>query len=171
MRFSFICIISALFLISCGNKDASAKRINSIPDLPFHKAKDAKEYADLILKCVITNREKPLASQFTDLSAIDLRELEKFVSMYSTGIGGRSDWEKFDIYALSDTKNLSKGFDYAWLEPKGRLGIQIYILPKLDKSGRFSLHEIEFRSRIDVMQSMGFPHGPINDYKKLNFNW
>ena len=171
MRFLASIFILSLLAISCGDSGDSDSGRKAFTDLPFEKAADAKEYADLVIKSIKTNRDKPVAQEFTDNKGVDISKLRRMVGMYSTGITGRRDWEEYDIYELSDNKDASKGFDYAWLEPQGRLGMQIYVLPKQDETGRFTLEKLEFRSRIDVMESYGFPDGKISDYKKLNFKW
>jgi hypothetical protein len=171
MRILIIFILVSVLSISCGDNSGSDSGRKSFSDLPFEKASDAKEYADLVLKAIRTNRDKPVAQEFTDNKNVDQYQLKRMVGMYSTGITARSDWEEYDIYALSDKKDASKGFDYAWLEPKGRLGMQIYVLPTQDETGRFTIDKLEFRSRIDVMESFGFPSGEITDYKKLDFKW
>lgn len=168
MRLSFFVLIISVLWVSCGG---SSDGRSSIADLPFEQAKTAKEYADLVLKSIKTNRDKPLAMEFTNPDEINHYQLKRTVGMYSTAMGGRDDWQYYDLYEQSNKKDQSKGFDYAWLEPKGRLGLQIYILPTQDESGRFSIEKLEFRSRIDVMESKGFPHGEIDDYKKLDFKW
>ena len=170
MRLSFFPLFLACILLSCSNGGSdSGRRI--FEDLPFERAENSKEYADIIIKSIRTNRNKPILQEFSDQKKVDAFQLRRIVSMYSTALSGREDWEEYDIYDLSKKKDMSKGFDFAWLEPKGRLGMQIFVLPKQDKSGRFSLEKLEFRSRIKVMESKGFPHGKIGDYKKLDFEW
>ena len=168
MRTLFSFLILYLFLISCGS---SNQRRPLIKDLPFGKAKDAKEYADVVLKSIKSNRDKPLVFEMKNPDAINHYQLKRFVGMYSTAMIGRDDWQEYDIYAQSKNKDQSNGFDYAWLEPKGRLGLQIYILPKQREKGEYYIEKLEFRSRIDVMESGGFPDGEISNYKKLDFNW
>ena len=160
--------ILLLALMACGG--SKKEEFKYIEDLPFHKAEDAKAYADLILKSIRTNRELPIWQEFIDNDQISKDTLGMFVGMYSTGIGGRSDWEFIDVYGDSESKDGSKGFDYAWLDPSGRLGMQIKILPKGTANG-FDLDRIEFRSRLDVVDSRAFPGGIINDYEKLEYDW
>ena len=169
MKFLFAGLLLSLFLFSCGNDDSGNRQMN-IQDLPYHRAVDAKTYADLILKTIRTNRDRPLAREFAHGTPLNRVQLNRIVGMYSTGIGGRKDWQYYDFYELGDKTDQTGGFDYAWLDPKGRLGIQIFILPKLEGE-RFVLDKIEFRSRIDVMESVAFPGGPIDDYKKINYDW
>ncbi|MDG2448166.1 MAG: hypothetical protein P8M34_00960 [Saprospiraceae bacterium] len=171
MRVLAITSLISFMLLSCGGSSVSDSGRKTFNDLPFEKADNAKDYADLILKSIRTNRDKPIAQEFTNNKEVDLVQLRRMVGMYSTGLTGRSDWEEYDIFAESNKKDFSNGFDYAWLEPKGRLGMQIYILPKQNESGRFTLEKLEFRSRINVIESFGFPAGKINDYKKLDFKW
>lgn len=170
MRISFLLVLATLFLMSCGDSASDSGR-KTYKDLPFEKANTAKEYADLILHSIRTNRDKPIAQEFTDNKNVDEFQLRRLVGMYSTGITGRTDWDEFDLHELSKAKDFSNGFDYAWLEPKGRLGMQIYIKPVKGDNGRFTLEKLEFRSRIEVMESKAFPGGPIDNYKKLDFNW
>ena len=142
-----------------------------INDLPFHKASDAKEYADLILKAIRTNRDIPIGQEY-DLAGIsvDSDRLNELIGMYSTGIGGRDDWNFYDIHSEAESVEGIKGFDYAWLDPKGRLGIQLYIQPISTETG-FALELLEFRSRLSVMDSEAVPGGEINDYKKIDYDW
>ncbi|MEE9373311.1 MAG: hypothetical protein V3V00_09690 [Saprospiraceae bacterium] len=170
MRITFTALFLAFALLSCGDSSTDSGR-RTFKGLPFEKATDAKQYADLIIQSIRTNRNKPIAQEFTDNNTVDLFQLRRLVGMYSTGMTGRSDWQEIDLYEQSNDKGVSKGFDYAWLEPKGRLGMQIYILPVQDKNGRFTIEKLEFRSRIEVIESFGFPEGKIDDYKKLNFRW
>ena len=167
MRILFFLLIIASFLISC---DSSSSR-KEYEGLPFAEAATGKEYSDLIIKAIKTNRDKPIAEEFSNTLKIDEFQLRRLVGMYSTGITGRSDWKEYDIHDLSKEKDTSNGFDYAWLEPHGRLGMQIFVLPIQNKNGRFTLQKLELRSRIDVMESMAFPSAEISNYKKINFNW
>jgi len=163
-------ILGVIFVTSaCSDKGADGRK--SYRDLPFETAENAKDYADLILQSIKTNRDKPIFQEFSKDSNVNAFELKKYVGMYSTGIIGRDDWLEYDIHEFIGEKDLTKGFDFAWLEPSGRLGMQIFILPKQEESGRFALEKLEFRSRIEVMDSKGFPHGDIGDYKKLNVKW
>lgn len=159
-------VVSIFFLMACGGGD----NYKSISDLPFKKAESAKAYADLIIKSIRTNREEPVYQEFESKEGINLTEVQKFVQMYSTGIGGRDDWEYIDVYRDSENKDDKNGFDYAWLDPNGRLAMQIRVIPAGTASG-FKLGKIEFRSRMEVMDSKAFPGGDINDYEKLNYDW
>lgn len=169
MRILVFALSFTFILLSCGDKGSSDSGRKVFSDLPFEKATDAKQYADLIIKSIRTNRDKPIAQEFTDNKSVDEFQLRRMVGMYSTGITGRKDWDEVDLFEVSKKKDATKGFDYAWLEPKGRLGMQIFVLPKQEENGRFTIEKLEFRSRIDVMESFGFPQGEISDYKKLNY--
>jgi hypothetical protein len=171
LRIVFSFLVLSTFLLSCDSDTTSSGKKPFIKDLPFSKAKDAKEYADLVLKSIKSNRDKPLVFEMKNPDAINHYQLKRFVGMYSTALIGRDDWQEYDIYAQSKNKDQSIGFDYAWLEPKGRLGLQIYILPKQRETGEYFIDKLEFRSRIDVMECRGFPGGEISNYKKLDFNW
>jgi len=165
MKYLALLLLSALML-SCGSK--GKKKV--IEDLPFHKASDAKEYADLILKAIRTDRDEPIQQEYADKNGINADSLRLIVGMYSSAIRGRSDWEYIDVYGDSEVKNDRNGFDYAWLDQSGRLGIQIKIEPQGTSSG-FQLKRIAFRSRLDVMESKAFPGGKISDYEKLEYDW
>jgi len=143
---------------------------DEIADLAFTKAEDGKQYADLILRALKTNRKQPIYDQLQNRDEVNLVEFNRWISMYSTGITGRKDWEFRDIYVENKAKGESKVYDYAWLDPKGRLGIQIGIVPiKTDKG--YKLDKLELRSRLDVMESVSIPGGEIENYKKLEYNW
>ncbi len=158
-------------LVSCQNKsNDQAIKAKVITDLPFTSATHSKEYADIVIKSIKTNRHNPVAAEFINPSDIDLSNLKKIVNLYSSGIGGRDDWEFVDIYETSMTTTEEKGYDYVWLDPKGKLGLQIYVEPiKTDKTYR--LNKLEFRSRIDILETAAFPAAQIDDYKKLEYNW
>ena len=160
-------IIPVFFLISCGGNSNDYKVID---DLPFNKAGNAKEYADVVLKAIRTNREIAVQQEFADPTSIQKDSLGMFVGMYSTAISGRDDWEFIDVYKDASNKDDSDGFDYAWLDPSGRLGLQIKIIPVGTSKG-FDLERIEFRSRLDVVDSRAFPGGKISDYEKLDYDW
>ena len=164
----YIILSITFFLVSCGG--SSTTEYKYIDDLPFHEANDAKEYADVILKSIRTNRDFPIWQEFVDNSGFTADTLKMFVSMYSTGIGGRDDWQFIDVYGDSEKKDDSKGFNYAWLDPADRLAMQIKIIPKGTANG-FDLERIEFRSRLDVVHSRAFPGGVIDDYEKLEYDW
>ncbi len=158
-------------LLACGGKvEIAPKAVKVITDLPFEKAQSAKEYADVVLKAIKTNRNGPLQAQFVDPDKIDAIRFKEIITMYSSGIGGREDWEYIDLLETSNASDPNGGFDYAWLDPKGRLGLQIYIEPKKTEKG-FELNNLEFRSRIDILETIAFPKAEIEDYKKLEFNW
>ena len=157
-----------LFLMSCSG--SGEKTYKYIDDLPFNQAQDAKEYADIVLKSIRTNRDFPIWQEFTNTYQFTADTLKMWVSMYSTGIGGRDDWQFIDVYADSETKDMSNGFNYAWLDPSDRLAMQIKIVPKGTADG-FDLERIEFRSRLDVVHSRAFPGGIIDDYEKLDYDW
>jgi len=168
-----IALIGIILLASCGGKveeTISGGDQKEIKDLPFAKASSAKEYADIVLRAIRTNRDKPLYQELADPAGIDTEYFNSMIGMYSTGVIGRSDWDFRDVHAENEGKNKTAGFDYAWLDPRGRLGIQIYVQPVL-KDGRYKLEKLELRSRLDVMKSVAFPGGEVEDYKKLAFNW
>ena len=164
----------SLFLIfqSCGGSSATGvSGVKEVADLPFASATSAKEYADIVLKSIRTNRDKPLQNQFKTGEPINFVKLKRLVNMYSTGIGGRDDWDYFDFFELSESKDQTKGFDFAWLDQKGRLGLQIFIKPQKD-GDQFYIDQIEFRSRLEVIESVSFPSGKeLDDYKKINYDW
>lgn len=163
---SVLCLLFASCQASLNNP-----RELVISDLPFHKASNAKEYADFVLKAIRTNRDIPINQEF-ELAEISVNgdRLNEVIGMYSTGIGGRDDWNFYDIHSEAASLKGIKGFDYAWLDPKGRLGIQIYIQPVSTENG-FALELLELRSRLSVMDSEAFPGGEISDYKKIDYDW
>lgn len=166
----FAGILLAVLATSCGGEGKEAKKM-VIEDLPFNKAESAKEYADLVLKAIKTSREKPLKDEFGPEKAVNIVQLNRIVSMYSSGIGGRKDWDFHDFHELSKSTDQSQGFDYAWLDQKGRLGIQIFIKPAHDGKA-YHIESMDFRSRLDVMESVTFPTGEsIENYKKINYDW
>jgi len=57
MRYIVI-IIGILLMGACKDSSDTGKKV--IDDLPFAKAETAKAYADLILKSIRTNRDKPI---------------------------------------------------------------------------------------------------------------
>ncbi len=167
MKYIILSIIS-ISLFACGNGGTPGKKM--IDDLPFHKAEDAKAYADLILKAIRTNRHLPVYHELVGANKIDVDSVDYFVSMYSTGIGGRDDWDFIDVYGDSEVKQDNNEYEYAWLDPNGRLGIQIKIIPEGTSNG-FNLKKIEFRSRLNVMRSQAFPGGKISNYEKIEYDW
>ena len=164
----YICLTLVVLVLACGGKDSN--EIKRIKDLPFHEAKDAKSYADVVLKAIRTDRDLPVWQEFSDNTNVNKDSLHLIVSMYSTGIRGRDDWEYIDVYGDSEEKDDANGFNYAWLDQNGRLGIQIKIVPKGTSNG-FELERIDFRSRLSVMESRAFPGGPIENYEKLEYDW
>ena len=154
----------------CACKQDSDTRKKVIDDLPFAKAESAKAYADLILKSIRTNRDRPLYDEYADPSEISPDSLDYYISMYSTGIGGREDWEFIDVAAGSENELKAKAFDYAWLDPSGRLGIQIKVVTGGEK-GAYILDRLELRSRLDVMTSRSIPGGVISNYEKIDYDW
>lgn len=165
MIFTILC----LTLWSC-QSDKSAK-VHVIEDLPFAHSKEAKIYADLILKAIRTNRPKVLFDQFGHEAALNRVQFNRIASMYSTGISGREDWEFHDFHQLGGRTDQSKSFHYAWLDPHGRLGLQIYINTGHNGS-RYYIENIDFRSRLEVMESISFPSGnEIEDYFKIPHSW
>jgi len=164
-----VIIMSIALFCACGqSKDTSKKKV--IDDLPFAKAESAKAYADLILKSLRTNRDRPLHSEYSDVTSVNADSLDYYISMYSTGIGGREDWEFIDVAAGSSSSVDADSFDYAWLDPNGRLGIQIRILTAGDK-GSYSLEKLELRSRLEIMKSRALPGGSISNYEKIDYDW
>jgi len=164
-----VIIISIALLCACGQSaDTNKKKV--IDDLPFAQAKNAKTYADLIIKSIRTNRDKPIHQEYSDPSSVNADSLDYYISMYSTGIGGREDWEYIDVYEGSDKTNDTGAYDYAWLDPSGRLGIQIKVTTK-ENNGSFSLEKLEMRSRLDVMRSRAIPGAFISNYEKIDYDW
>ncbi|MFT4567544.1 MAG: hypothetical protein ACI9FN_002511 [Saprospiraceae bacterium] len=168
-------VVFSLFLLCFFSCDSKVPSIipsgnNEIDDLPFSKVEDGKAYADLILRALSTNRKQPIYDQMIDRNDINVLDFNRWISMYSTGITGRKDWEFRDIYEENDRKKKGEGYDYAWLDPKGRLGLQVNILPIKTDNG-YKVKKMEFRSRLEIMESIAIPGGEIEDYKKLNYNW
>lgn len=167
---SLILVVFLTILVSCASDNQNPRDL-VIDDLPFNTAKDAKTYSDLVFKAIRTNRTKAIAQEF-QINGIDIDEdrLTTLVSMYSSGIGGRDDWQFYDFHAMSEEEKSVDGFDYAWLDPSDRLGIQIFIVVNR-KAEKYFLERLEFRSRLDVMDSWAFPGGEIDDYKKIEYDW
>ncbi len=165
-----IVFISAAYMSSCGGSGQNPREL-IIDDLPFHRVNSTKAYSDLILKAIRTNRDKPILQEF-ELSGIEVdpERLNQLVGMYSSAIGGRDDWNFFDFAVLGQKPESQLGFNYAWLDQSDRLGIQIYIEVEEEEAG-FRLRLIELRSRLDVLESMAFPGGQIEDYKKIDYDW
>jgi len=162
IKLFFTFLISA-FIIGCGSSDSSN---NMIKDLAFQKAQTSKEYSDLILKAVRTSRGKVVFDQLNDKAEIDFKRLNYIVNAYSQSVGN-SKWEYEDYYAEHEGEpGKGKGYDYTWYDKRGRIAIQVNILPT-GTSKQFKLDKIEFRSRIDILESEAFPGGEIDDYKKL----
>ncbi|MEL6122941.1 MAG: hypothetical protein AAFR14_04410 [Bacteroidota bacterium] len=161
-------------MASCTNKseEGSATVVDvEIKDLPFEAAQTPKEFADIVLKAIKTNRDRPIFKQLVDSEQLDYEYFNSMIGMYSTGIGGRDDWEFRDVHDETGAAKDATGFDFAWLDPRDRLGIQIYIEP-VKQGDRYFLRRLELRSRLEVMRSISFPDGAeISDYKKLDFNW
>ena len=167
----FIVFVFVILLVSCDKKVPDIISGDSeIADLAFSKAKDGKQYADLILRALKTNRKQPIYDQLANRDDVSIVEFNRWISMYSTGISGRKDWEFRDLYVENKTEGETNVYDYAWLDPKGRLGLQIGIVPSKTDDG-YRLDKIELRSRLDVMESVSIPGGAIDNYKKLNYNW
>lgn len=160
----FLSFIVLFVLCGCGN-NSPVKSISQ-SDLKFDQAKDAKSYSDMILKAVRTNRDKVVFEQFAKGISIDDKRLDVQVNAYSQSFG-KKEWEYRDEFDLSGSKDMTKGFDYSWYDKRGRIAMQINVLPE-NSDGKFKLKKLEFRSRIDVLDSEAFPGGPINDYKKIN---
>ena len=170
-KLCLLTLFSSFLILSCGSQGGNDRSKLVIEDLPFDEAETAKDYADLVLKAIKTNREKPVKNEFAVDAPLNLVKLNRIVGMYATGIGGRSDWDFHDFHELSGSTDQSQGFDYAWLDQKGRLGIQIFIMPKHDGK-EYYIDKLEFRSRLEVMESVSFPTGEdIEDYKKINYDW
>jgi hypothetical protein len=163
----FLGFVITIVLFSCGGDSAARK---TIEDLPFRKAENPKAYADLILKAIRTDRDDPIYTEFKDRSDIDADSLMQFIGMYSSAIRGRDDWDYVDVHGDGDLTKDIDGYDYAWLDQSGRLGLQIKVFPEGSAQG-FRLKRIEFRSRLDVVHSQAFPGGMISDYKKLDYDW
>lgn len=162
--FFFLSLIT--LLIACGgNTNTNTPKIK---DLAFENSATSKEYADLIVKTVRTNRDKVLFNQFTDSKDINPEQLNLMVKTYAQAFGDKKKaWEFVDYYAENGGEPSGKeGYDYTWYDERGRIAIQINVLPKGSSNG-FTLEKLEFRSRIDVLDSEAFPGGPIGDYKKL----
>lgn len=170
---NYLYIVALFFcLLACDSKSSGLVSTSNsqIDDLPFQAAEHPKQYADLILRALKTNRKQPIYDQMLDRAEINVLDFNRWISMYSTAITGRNDWEFRDIYEENNKKIKDNGFDYAWLDPKGRLGLQVYILPEKIDNG-YKVRKIEFRSRLEVMESIAIPGGEIDNYKKLNYNW
>jgi len=157
--------LGVFLLASCDSSmKVDGKKV--ISDLAFHKATSVKEYSDLVLRAIKTNRDKVVLSELGELP-IDPVELNKIVSAYSQSIGSKG-WEFSDIEAEKDMQDFTDGIDYNWHDKRGRIAVQINIKaqPKENQNG-FNLNKIEFRSRLDILPSFAFPGGEIPDYKKM----
>lgn len=168
MRY-YVIIFAALLLGSCGSSSEGGKK-KVIEDLPFAKAESAKAYADLVIRALRTNRDKPIYDELIDATSVNPDSLDYYISMYSTGIGGRDDWEFVDVFEGSNKSNDTGAYDYAWLDPSQRLGIQIKVFTKKNE-GSYGLEKLELRSRLDVMKSRAIPGSAISNYEKLDYDW
>lgn len=163
MRSLVFLILSITLLISCKD-DGSGKKYNNIDDLAFHEAKDSKAYTDLILRAIRTNRDKVVATQFVENVTIDDVKLNQVIGSYSQAIG-RKEWDYVDNFEDSGKTSADGGYDYTWYDKKGRIGMQIHV-KSTKEGGLEKIEKMEFRSRIDALESEAFPGGEISDYKK-----
>lgn len=165
IRVVFSLFLMVILTASCDNSmKVDGKKV--ISDLAFHKAETVKEYSDLVLRAIKTNRDKVVLGELDKLN-ISPVELNKIISAYSQSIGSK-DWDFSDVEAEDDIKDLTDGIDYNWHDKRGRVAIQINIQADPKSSGQgFDLKKIEFRSRLDVLPSFAFPGGEIPDYKKM----
>lgn len=153
-------ILLSITIFGCDNSmKIDGKKV--IADLSFHKCETEKEFTDLILKAIKTNRDKVVFEQLGEYS-IDSKELNKVISAYSQSIGSR-DWE---LQEVESKENFANGVDYNWLDKKGRTAIQINIKSS-QVNNSYILDRLEFRSRLDILPSFAFPGGEISDYKKI----
>ncbi len=159
--FSFILCLS-IFAVACSS-DTKSKPVS---DLAFESASSAKAYADMVITALKTDRDKVIMDQFFDKSEVDAYQLNKTVKTYAQSIGSkRSTW---DYLGAEESPLTDNGYDYTWYDQRGRIAIQINVLPVTNaKKSQYKLQKIEFRSRIDVLESEAFPGGEISDYKKL----
>ncbi len=166
MKYTLYILVASLMFISCG--DSATSKTSKIKDLAFEDVSNANEYADLIIKTLRTNRDKVIYSEFDSKEGIDANKLNTMVKTYAQAIGEkRKVWEFVDYYKENGGEPADgQGYDYTWYDERGRIAIQINILPKGSSTG-FSLDKLEFRSRIEILESEAFPGGAINDYKKI----
>jgi len=157
--------VAILLATSCDNS-ATVDGKKVIRDLAFHEVKSVKEYSDLILRAIKTNRDKVVLDEFGDLK-VDPAELNRIISAYSQSIGSKG-WDFSDVESDEEIQDFNDGIDYNWHDKRGRIAVQINIQadPKDNRKG-FTLDKIEFRSRLDVLPSYSFPGGEIPDYKKM----
>lgn len=167
IRHIFFLFGLSILIMSCG-ADTNNSTPKKIKDLAFEDSADAKEYADLIIKTIRTNRDKVLYQQFVDKTEINKQHLNMMVKTYALAVGDKREvWEFVDYYAENGGRpSGDQGYDYTWYDERGRIAIQINVLPKGSSNG-FGLDKLEFRSRIDILKSEAFPGGEIDDYKKL----
>jgi len=160
-RFSFFLCLS-IFAAACTSDNKS----KPISDLAFESVSSAKDYADLVITALKTDRDKVIFDQFFDQSEVDAYQLNKTVKTYAQSIGSkRSTW---DYLGAEESELTDNGYDYTWYDQRGRIAIQINILPVTNAAkDQYKLEKIEFRSRIDVLESEAFPGGEISDFKKL----
>jgi len=156
----FVCLI--IFAVAC-TSDTKSKPVS---DLAFESAATAKEYADLIITALKTDRDKVIMNQFFDKKEVKAQDLNKMVKTYAQSIGSkRGTW---DYLGAEEAELGDNGYDYTWYDQRGRIAIQVNVLPMTNANNdKFRLQKIEFRSRIDVLESEAFPGGEISDYKKL----
>jgi len=166
MKHTLYILIISLGIISCG--DSSNTKSSKIKDLAFEHVDSAKEYSDLIIKAFRTNRDKVIYSQLDSKEGIDAQKLNTMIKTYTQAIGGKmKEWEYVDFYAENGGEpKEGQGYDYTWYDERGRIAVQINVLPNGTSNG-FNLGKIEFRSRLEILESEAFPGGPINDYKKI----
>jgi hypothetical protein len=166
MKYTLYILVASLMFIACG--DSATGKSTKIKDLAFEDVNSAKEYADLIIKTIRTNRDKVIFSEFDFTEDIDATKLNTMVKTYAQAIGEkRKVWEFVDYYEENGGQPAEgEGYDYTWYDERGRIAIQVNILPKGSSKG-FNLEKLEFRSRIEILESEAFPGGAINDYKKI----
>lgn len=162
MRFLLILIVPIFFsFISCGgsNESSHASKVEV-------KGNDsAKEYADLIMGYFRTNRDMVIAQEFMDPSQLDMEDLNITIASYFQSVL-KGDWIFEDVYESDPSSRAKPGFDYVWYDRRGRLAMQIYILPK-EVENRYMLEKLEFRSRLDILKSLSFPGGEIANFKEV----
>lgn len=152
-------LANLMFLISsCGSGNSG----NSPSDLNFNEVETAAAFNDLIIKAIKTNRSSVILSKYSKDVILDENSLSAMINAYSQAIG-KKKWE-YEAYTFKG-KEIT-GYGYRWLDPYSRTAIIIEINNRKD-SKEFSIDQIEFASRLDVLDSYSYPGGEVSENRLL----
>lgn len=165
-KYILFTFVSLIIISGCKETQKESNNTPTTPsDLNFGQVDSIQGYSDLIFQALKTSRAKVVLEHMDKNLNIDESQFIQVAKAYSHAILKKSNWKE-DRYEFKSVDG-KKGFGYRFSDERRRTSVLIEIEPIENESKDYSVRSIKFASRIDALESIAFPGGPISESNTL----